>query len=113
MRTLRPIGYTFEPSTSSFLPQFVDDGGQVWTWEDPCEPVGTLCPCAPWYWSDLTQALGDECQALLRRAYDALDAIQCEHDSTLLELLDGAEGYRDDDDAEALAELMDEIGRAI
>ena len=50
MRTLRPIGYGYERATSSFLPQLVDDGGQVWTWEDPCEPAGTLCPCAPWYW---------------------------------------------------------------
>jgi hypothetical protein len=50
-------------------------------------------------------------EQLLRRAYEALEAIQERTGSTLLEMLEGAEGFRSDDDQEALADLLDQIQR--
>ena len=50
---------------------------------------------------------------LLSRARDALEAIQEQTQSTVCELVTGAEGFRDDREVDAVAGLMTELDEAL
>ena len=105
--------------TSDLRPDNILPGNHSVTGASRVQLAGLILAYRGWdcgiNWSDGGDTIGEGAwrRLLLSRAHDALDAIQEQTQSTLLELAGDAEGYRDDDDQEALADLMDDLQREL